>query len=243
MTEEKKRNIWFVLTIITSSVYLLWRIFFTIPWNGGVIQAAAGIILILAETVTTLGMAELMVSRMKNKGCEIPLPDIPAGQFPEIDVLIATHNEPEELLYKTVNACTFLEYPDRSKVHVYVCDDGNRTEIKEMAEHLGAGYLGLATAIGSSISFLAMLSHFFTKKNTLRLVKPEGLVRKLRKITATGFSTFFIDVAMGILTILFNRQIMVYLGTNALSVYGVIVNISTFVQCCAYSVRRTLRLW
>ena len=52
----------------------------------------------------------------------------------------------------------------------------------------------------------------------------------------TGFSTFFIDVAMGILTILFNRQIMVYLGTNALSVYGVIVNITTFVQCCAYSV-------
>lgn len=29
---------------------------------------------------------------------------------------------------------------------------------------------------------------------------------------------------------------MKYLGTNALSVYGIIVNISTFVQCCAYSV-------
>ena len=101
---------------------------------------------------------------------------------------------------------------------------------------MGAFGAGLATAIGSAISFLAMVSHFFMKKNTLRLVKPEGLVRKLRQITATGFSTFFIDVAMGILTILFNRQIMVYLGTNALSVYGVIVNISTFVQCCAYSV-------
>ena len=106
---------------------------------------------------------------------------------------------------------------------VFVCD-------------MGAFGAGLATAIGSTISCLVMLSHFFTKKNTLRLVKPEGLVRKLREITATGFSTFFIDVAMGILTILFNRQIMVYLGTNALSVYGVIVNISTFVQCCAYSV-------
>ena len=101
---------------------------------------------------------------------------------------------------------------------------------------MGAFGAGLATAIGSAISFLAMVSHFFMKKNTLRLVNPEGLVRKLRQITATGFSTFFIDVAMGILTILFNRQIMVYLGTNALSVYGVIVNISTFVQCCAYSV-------
>lgn len=106
---------------------------------------------------------------------------------------------------------------------VFICD-------------MGAFGAGLATAIGSALSFLVMLSHFFTKKNTLRLVRPEGLVRKLKEITATGFSTFFIDVAMGILTILFNRQIMVYLGTNALSVYGVIVNISTFVQCCAYSV-------
>lgn len=101
---------------------------------------------------------------------------------------------------------------------------------------MGAFGAGLATAIGSALSFLVMLSHFFTKKNTLRLVRPEGLVRKLKEITATGFSTFFIDVAMGILTILFNRQIMAYLGTNELSVYGVIVNISTFLQCCAYSV-------
>ena len=59
---------------------------------------------------------------------------------------------------------------------------------------------------------------------------------RLSQITVTGFSTFFIDVAMGILTILFNRQIMKYLGTDALSVYGIIVNVSTFVQCCAYSV-------
>lgn len=35
---------------------------------------------------------------------------------------------------------------------------------------------------------------------------------------------------------LFNRQILKYLGTNALSVYGIIINISTFVQCCAYSI-------
>ena len=28
---------------------------------------------------------------------------------------------------------------------------------------------------------------------------------------------------------------MKYLGTDALSVYGIIINISTFVQCCAYS--------
>ena len=41
---------------------------------------------------------------------------------------------------------------------------------------------------------------------------------------------------MGILTMLFNRQILQGLGTDALAVYGVIVNVSTMVQCCAYSV-------
>ena len=106
---------------------------------------------------------------------------------------------------------------------VFVCD-------------MGAYGAGLATAVGSAITFAVLLAHFFTKKNTLRLVRPARLGDKLRRICVTGFSTFFIDVAMGILTILFNRQIMKYLGTNALAVYGVIVNISTFVQCCAYSV-------
>lgn len=101
---------------------------------------------------------------------------------------------------------------------------------------MGAFGAGLATAIGTVISVIIMLSHFFTRKNSLRLVRPQNIFGKLRKICVTGFSTFFIDIAMGVLTILFNRQIMAYLGTNALSVYGVIVNVSTFVQCCAYSV-------
>jgi putative MATE family efflux protein len=95
---------------------------------------------------------------------------------------------------------------------------------------------GLATAIGSAISFVAMLTHFVKRKNTLRLMRPERLFKKLVEITVSGFSSFFIDVAMGILTVLFNRQIMKYLGSNALSIYGPIINISTFVQCCAYSV-------
>ena len=95
---------------------------------------------------------------------------------------------------------------------------------------------GLATAIGAGISFLVMLTHFFRRKNTLRLVKPEKLPRKLWEITVTGFPIFFIEVAMGILTVLFNRQIMKYLGPNALAIYGPIIQVSTFVQCCAYSV-------
>lgn len=96
--------------------------------------------------------------------------------------------------------------------------------------------VGLATAMGSVFSLLLMLTHFRSKTNTIRLEKPEHLLSMLKSISITGFSTFFIDVAMGILTMLFNRQILRYLGTDALSVCGVIINISTFVQCCAYSI-------
>lgn len=106
---------------------------------------------------------------------------------------------------------------------VFICD-------------MGIYGAGLATAIGSGVSFLVMLTHFVSRRNTLRLVRPENLPGKLREISVTGFSTFFIDVAMGILTVLFNRQIMKYLGTNALAIYGPIIQVSTFVQCCAYSV-------
>ena len=95
---------------------------------------------------------------------------------------------------------------------------------------------GLATAIGSVISCIIMLKHFFSNTNTLKFQMPQQILHKFKRITITGFSTFFIDIAMGILTILFNRQIMNYLGTDALSIYGIIVNISTFVQCCAYSI-------
>lgn len=95
---------------------------------------------------------------------------------------------------------------------------------------------GLATAMGSVISCAIMITHFFTKQNSLAFVKTHNIAHKMKRICITGFPTFFIDVAMGILTILFNRQIMKYLGVEALSVYGIIVNVSTFVQCCAYSV-------
>ena len=98
---------------------------------------------------------------------------------------------------------------------------------------------GLATAMGCVISFIVLLTHFKSRKNTLRLVSPDRLPRRLREITVTGFSSFFIDVAMGILTVLFNRQIMKYLNADALAIYGPIINVSTFVQCCAYSVGQT----
>ena len=98
---------------------------------------------------------------------------------------------------------------------------------------LGAG---LATMIGQYIAVGLMLLHFVSKKNTLRFVKIDMAVQKIKDITVTGFSTAISDLALGIIGILFNRQIMKYLGSDALAVYGVITQVTVFAQCLAYGI-------
>jgi Na+-driven multidrug efflux pump len=63
---------------------------------------------------------------------------------------------------------------------------------------------------------------------------PGELLRKLGKISVTGFSTAISDLALGIIGVLFNRQIMTHLGADPLAVYGVITQVTVFVQCLAY---------
>lgn len=101
---------------------------------------------------------------------------------------------------------------------------------------LGILGAGIATCMGAGIAVLLMATHFLSRKSTLRLVRGGRTLPTVGRIGVTGFSAFFVDIAMGILTILFNRQIMAWLGTDALAVYGVLVNVSTLVQCCGYSV-------
>ncbi len=99
---------------------------------------------------------------------------------------------------------------------------------------MGISGAGLATAAGQFVGIFIMLTHFFRKENTLRFVLPRGILQKLGRISVTGFSTAVTDLAMGVIGILFNRQIMRFLGADALAVYGVITMATAFAQCLAY---------
>ncbi len=99
---------------------------------------------------------------------------------------------------------------------------------------MGISGAGLATAIGQYITVFVMLLHFVGKKSTLRFVKLTRFWRRLWEIFINGFSTAINDLAMGIIGVLFNRQIMKYLGSDALAVYGIITQITAFAQCLAY---------
>lgn len=99
---------------------------------------------------------------------------------------------------------------------------------------LGIHGAGIATAAGQYVGMVIMLTHFFRKKNTLRFVKVRNPFRKIGAISANGFSTAVTDLALGVIGILFNRQIMTWLNADALAVYGVISQVVVFAQCLAY---------
>ncbi len=134
----------FIISVILMMIYLGWRLFCTLPLEEGWMQVVFGILLFVAEAMTACTTFELYYRKAKNDTGKLNMPVIPEEEYPDIDVFIATHNEPEHILFKTASACTFMEYPDKSKVHIYFCDDGNRPAIKELADKLGIGYIGLS---------------------------------------------------------------------------------------------------
>lgn len=129
----------FWLTVLTSMIYIIWRAFFTIPFTYGFVATVSGSLLVLAEAV---GIFEAIQQFHGMKASYIPLkPIVDEDLYPDVDVFIATYNESVELLYKTINGCKHMEYPDATKVHIYLCDDGNRKEMKALASRMKIGYL------------------------------------------------------------------------------------------------------
>ncbi len=127
-----------IFSAFFTLLYLGWRIIFSIPVKFGAVAAAGSIILLLVEV---LGFAESLVLYRNLLGKRThPLPVIPEDAWPDVDIFIATYNEPVSLLRKTVNGCVHMKYPDPSRVHIWICDDNRRPEMRALAEEMGVGY-------------------------------------------------------------------------------------------------------
>jgi len=133
------KNLLVFLTVVFTLIYNIWRIFFTIPFQYGIIATIFGLALVIVELI---GFFEMTVhfSQLSNI-IEPKKPDITGKEFPHVDIFISTYNEPTDLLYKTINGCLHMDYPDKSKVHIYLCDDGHREEMGLLANQLGVIHL------------------------------------------------------------------------------------------------------
>ncbi len=127
-----------IFTMITQVIYIAWRVLFTLP-HGSTEGMIMAVLLLLAEA---LGAFQAITHRMLYLRDPLRMESrLPAyEELPSVDVLICTYNEPAKVIEKTVAAAAALSYP-LDRLHIFVCDDGRRLEIKQIAEKYGARWV------------------------------------------------------------------------------------------------------
>lgn len=131
-------DLFLFLSTFCTLIYLCWRFTCSIPYAYGWIAIIGSCVLLAMEV---LGFIESLIHYSGIlKLREHPLPEIADADYPDVDIFISTYNEPPELLRKTIIGCKHMDYPDRSKVHIYLCDDNRRSEMRKLAEELEINY-------------------------------------------------------------------------------------------------------
>ena len=97
-------------------------------------------LLVLAETyafiILFLGYLQTLWPLRRTP---VPLPDDPED-WPAVDLLIPTYNEPLSVVRFTALAAMNIDWP-ADKLNVYILDDGKREEFRRFAEDAGIGYM------------------------------------------------------------------------------------------------------
>jgi cellulose synthase/poly-beta-1,6-N-acetylglucosamine synthase-like glycosyltransferase/tetratricopeptide (TPR) repeat protein len=121
-----------VIAALTTVIYLVFRVMFTLNLDGGY-ATFASMLLLFAEFS---GGISLMLYFFQIWEIE-DVPQLEPLEDVSIDVYIPTYNEDASLLRATVNAAKAMEYNHRT----FLLDDGNRQEIRDLAEELGIDYI------------------------------------------------------------------------------------------------------
>src|SRR5215469_5928408 len=134
-----------IMTMFCTFRYGYWRItgtiqFFRDPGNHwGALDAFFILSLILAETyaflILFLGYFQTVWPLRR---APVALPD-DEDEWPHIDVLIPTYNEPLDVVRYTALGALNMDWP-ADKLHIYILDDGRRKEFEQFAFEAGLGY-------------------------------------------------------------------------------------------------------
>ena len=98
------------------------------------------ILLVLAETYAfTILFLGYLQTLWPLRRTPVPLPEDPEN-WPAVDLLIPTYNEPLSVVRFTALAAMNIDWP-ADKLNVYILDDGKREEFRKFAEDAGIGYM------------------------------------------------------------------------------------------------------
>lgn len=107
--------------------------------------------------------------------------------------------------------------------------------------NIGIGGAALASVLGMAVQVTVGTTHFFSRKNGLKFIKPKHIISSAGQIIGNGISSFFNELANGFIVLLFNVQILKYCGESALSVYSVISNCVILVNSLFTGVGQTIQ--
>ena len=134
-----------MLSMFCTFRYGYWRVdqvvrFFRDPANHwGALDAFFILCLLLAEAyafvILFLGYFQTIWPLRR---APVSLPENP-DEWPDVDVLIPTFNEPLDVVRFTALGALNMDWP-ADKLHVYILDDGRRKEFEEFAFEAGIGY-------------------------------------------------------------------------------------------------------
>ncbi len=127
------------LSIVVSTRYIWWRLTETLQFVSP-IEAFLGMGLIAAELYAWLALVlgYIQTAWPLNRP-PVAMPE-DLAEWPTVDLLIATYNEPLSIVQTTVFGALSVDYPPE-KLRIYILDDGRREEFREFAEALGVGYI------------------------------------------------------------------------------------------------------
>ena len=134
-----------IMSLFCTFRYGYWRIsgtiqFFQDPANHwGMLDAFFIVCLILAESyaffILFLGYFQTIWPLRR---APVALPD-DSNEWPHVDVLIPTYNEPLDVVRYTALGALNIDWP-ADKLHIFILDDGRRKEFADFAFEAGIGY-------------------------------------------------------------------------------------------------------
>lgn len=136
------RTIVVVILLVLTLRYILWRMFSTLnlstPLNGTVSLCLFLLEMLMLSTATLQFFLLLRVRDRRRDADGYAVAVLEKTFTPSVAILIPTYNEPNFILRRTVMGCQALDYPHKQ---IYLLDDTQRSQVRELAAQLGCEYL------------------------------------------------------------------------------------------------------
>lgn len=127
-----------LLTVLTTVRHLLWRGLETMDFSSPI----AAVITLLIYSAELGAFFAMVIGYFQIWGQTdhkpVSLSRFTPEQLPSVDIMVCTYSEPVSVLYRSLVGCQSIDYPKKT---VYLLDDGNRPEMRELAERLNVRYI------------------------------------------------------------------------------------------------------